>query len=496
MNFPFGKAPLVIVLVALASALALALAGGFTGPSERRPDLVFATFVKEHADAYRPAIAEFEKQHNVKIQVQVVDQAALQGRLQASMQAGADVPDMVELMFGTLGVFTKGPVEDVGFVDLTDRVAAAELKDKLVTSRFSMWSDRGRIFALPHDVHPVMLIYRRDLIEDLKIDVNKLTTWDEFCRVGREFVTKDLTGDGVADRYMIDLPPDGSDSLRLLLLQRGVQMFDSAGQVAFDNERTVDTICWYVKQTKGAEKISVSCGWGQTLARAMIDGRCLFYVCPDWRTMQIQADIASLRGKLAVMPLPAWEAGGIQTSTWGGTGMAITKSCAKQELAWELAMHLYYDPSQLAKRFAATNILPPLKAAWSRPEFDEPRPFFSNQPLGRLYADLAPQVPAEIYTAYSNQAVSRLSEAFTNTALYFEEHGDAGMREFARAELKRCADQVRAEMSRNRFLNTAATQPWHGRLAHATRRASGSWRKAAGRRERMGEAPMPRKAGS
>src|SRR5438045_2757752 len=112
MNFPFGKAPLVIVLVALASAAALFFAGGFASPNQRRADLVFATFVKEQAEAYRPAIAEFERQHNVKVQVQVVDQAALQGRLQAALQAGADAPDMVELMFGTLGVFTKGPLED------------------------------------------------------------------------------------------------------------------------------------------------------------------------------------------------------------------------------------------------------------------------------------------------------------------------------------------------------------------------------------------------
>jgi arabinosaccharide transport system substrate-binding protein len=418
--------------------------------------LVFATFVKEQAEAYRPAIAEFEKQHNVKVQVQVVDQAALQGRLQAALQAGADAPDMVELMFGTLGVFTKGPLEDVGFVDLTDRVAAAGLNEKLVTSRFSMWSNRGRIFALPHDVHPVMLIYRRDLVEQLGIDVNRLTTWDEFCRVGREIVTKDLNGDSVPDRYMIDLPPDGSDSLKLLLLQRGGALFDARGQVAFDDERTLDTICWYVKQTKGPEKISVSCGWGQTLARAMIDGRCLFYVCPDWRTMQIQADISSLSGKLAVMPLPAWEPGGIRTSTWGGCGMAITKSCRNPDLAWKLAMYLYYDPNQLGQRFAATNILPPLKEAWSRPEFDEPRPFFSNQRLGRLYAALAPQVPAEVYTPFTNQALSRLSEAFTNTAIYFDAHGESGMREYARGELRRCADLVREQMARNRFLQADA----------------------------------------
>jgi arabinosaccharide transport system substrate-binding protein len=452
MNFPFGKAPLVIVLVALTSGVALFFAGGFAPEQERRADLVFATFVKEQAEAYRPAIAEFEKQNNVTVQVQVVDQAALQGRLQAAMQAGADAPDMVELLYGTLGVFTKGPLEDVGFLDLTDRVDAAGLREKLVTSRFSMWSNRGRIFGLPHDVHPVMLIYRRDLVEQLGIDVNKLSTWDEFCRVGRKVATKDLNGDGVADRYMVDLPADGSDALRLTMLQRGVGLFNDRGEVAFDDPRTVDTICWYVRQTKGPDKISVPCGWGQTLARAMIDGRCLFYICPDWRTMQIQADIPSLYVMLAVMPLPAWTEGGIRTSTWGGCGMAITKSCKRPDLAWKLAQFLYYDKSQLGQRYAATNILPPLKEAWSQPELNEPRPFFSDQKLGRVYADLAPQVPAEIYTPFSTQASMRLSEAYTNTSVYYDAHGEAGLRDYAASEVKRCAELVRKQMSRNRFL--------------------------------------------
>jgi arabinosaccharide transport system substrate-binding protein len=244
----------------------------------------------------------------------------------------------------------------------------------------------------------------------------------------------------------------------LLLLVSGVELLDAHGEVAFDDVRRLVKICWYVKQTKGPEKISVSCGWGQTLARAMIDGRCLFYVCPDWRTMQIQADISSLSGKLAVMPLPAWEPGGIRTSTWGGCGMAITKSCRNPDLAWKLAMYLYYDPNQLGQRFAATNILPPLKEAWARPEFDAPRPFFSNQRLGRLYSALAPQVPAEVYTPFTNQAVSRLSEAFTNTAIYYEEHGEAGMREYARGELRRCADLVREQTARNRFLQADASR--------------------------------------
>ncbi len=333
------------------------------------------------------------------------------------MQAGADVPDMVELLYGTMGFFTRGPLDQVGFVDLTDRIRNEGLYDRLVSSRFGLWSSRGRIFALPHDVHPVMLCYRRDLVEQVGIDVNKLTTWDEFCRVGREVVTRDLNGDGVNDRYMIDLPPDGNDTLRLLMLQRGGKLFDSDGKVAFASEAAVDAVCWYVKQTHGNDRISFPCGWGQTLSRAMIDGLCLFYICPDWRVGQIRNDIPSLNGKLAVMPLPAWEPGGIRTSCWGGTGLAITRPCqerGKFELAWKLAMYLYYDASQLGDRFAQTNILPPLVASWNQPEFDRTDVFFSGQRLGRLYAALGPQAPRgnkhRVLHAGDRQAVRSLHE--------------------------------------------------------------------------------------
>jgi arabinosaccharide transport system substrate-binding protein len=454
MEFPYGKAPLAILILAVASGASVFL--GAARQEARRPDLILATFSKEHGAAYTPAVRAFEKEHGVRIQIQVVSQRALQSRLQSAMQAGADVPDMVEVLYGTMGFFTRGPLEDVRFVDLSERVRQTGLDRSLVTSRFGIWSSRGHLFALPHDVHPVMLAYRRDLVEQLGIDVKRLTTWDEFCRVGREVVTRDLNGDGVNDRYMLDLPADGGDQLRLLLLQRGGAMFDQSGAVAFDNEAAVDVVCWYVKQLQGKDRIVFPCGWGQTFSRAIIDGLCLFYICPDWRTSQIEADIPSLKGKLDVMPLPAWEQGGPRTSVWGGTGLAITKQCAQPELAWKLAMYLYYDRSQLGERFAQTNILPPLKDAWSEPAFTAPRPYWSGTPVGTAYAQLADQTPNEQISPYQTMALSKLSEAYTNALLYHAEHGEAGLREFTRAELKRCADRVRTVMGRNTFIQQAA----------------------------------------
>jgi arabinosaccharide transport system substrate-binding protein len=458
MRFPYGPAPLAIFVIALLTGAVLAVWEPLSGAGERPPDLVLATFVKEHAEAYKPAIARFEQEYGVKIQVQVVDQKALQNRLQSALQVGADVPDMVELMYGTIGVFTKGPLDDVGLVDLTDQIHKTGLYDQLVTNRLAKWSSRGHIFALPHDVHPTMLCYRRDLIEQLGIDVNKLTTWDEFCKVGREVVKNSRGPDGVPAHYMLDLDSSGGDDLITLLEQHGGGLFDANGNVAFDSEQAVDVVCWYVKQVQegGKDRIAFPCGQGQVFAEAMIDGLCLFYICPDWRTNVIQTDIPSMAGKLALMPMPAWEPGGSRTSTWGGAGLAFTKQCRHFDLAWKLAMYLYYDPDQLGPRFAATHILPPLKSAWTRPEFDQPSAFYSGISLGKVYSALAPLVPEEHDTAYNTIANAKLSQAFSNTAAYYKAHGDDGLREFCRAELKRCADRVRLVISRNVFLQPQA----------------------------------------
>ena len=452
MEFPYGKAALAILVVALGTGLLLGRAR--LGEATRdRPDLVFATFTKEHAEAYRPVIAQFEKERGVHVQLQVVDQRALQGRLQSAFQAGAETPDMVELISGSLGYFTSGPPTDVGFIDIGDRVRETGLADKLIQSRFAMWSDRGHQYALPHDVHPAMLAYRGDLIDKLGIDVSELTTWDKFAEVGRR-ITKDADGDGSPDRYMIDLPVDSGDLLRMFVAQRGGQIFNEQGHVTFDSEASVDVLEWYVKQTFGPDRIAFSAGWGQTLAKTISDGLVLFYVCPDWRTAQFQMDVPSVGGRMRLMPLPAWEPGGLRTSTWGGTGMAFTKQVerrGKLDLAWDLAMRLYYDPKELGPRFAATNILPPLKEAFELPELKRPRPFYGGEPIGALYAALAPQVPPTPSSPYESLAGAKLLEAYTRSAQYYEKNGEGGLREVIRSELKRAADEVRQRMEHNKL---------------------------------------------
>jgi arabinosaccharide transport system substrate-binding protein len=455
MEFPYGKAPLAILMVAILSGIGI-LASHFLGKGEEY-DLIFVVSAKPHYESYSKVLPEFEKAHGVKVQMQLVESRALTNRLQSALMAGSPVPDVVEIPGDALAFFCKGPIEDVGFVDLTDRIREERLDERMVSSRFTVWSSRGHIFAMPHDVHPVVLAYRADIIEDELgiVPERDLRTWEDFARVGRR-VTRDLNGDGIIDRYMIDLPNDGGYGLTILMLQKGINLFDENGRLTMYDEGLVDLIIWYLRQTYGKDRISFAAGWGQTLSKAMLDGLALFYFTPDWRAKLFETDVPDLAGKMKLMPLPVWEEGGRRTSVWGGTGLAITKQSEKQELAWELAKFLYLKKEDLADRFAITYIIPPVRDAWDLPEFKTPVRFYSNQPIGTILADLAPESPPEFRTPYNQLATNKLGDTFLNAVNYFETHGEEGLRAYVQQDLRKNADYVQRVMDRNAFLKKEA----------------------------------------
>lgn len=444
ISFPFGAAALSLLVLALLSGAWLAA----TPPPKKTATLTFWTFARPHYDAYLKALPSFEKAHpGVSVDIQLVANAGLATRLQAAFQADLpDVPDVVEVEISAAGSFFRGPLKHVGFVDLTDRIYGEGLWDRIVQARFAPYTSRGRIFGLPHDVHPVLLAYRRDLFEKEGVDVDAIRTWDDFITVGQK-----LTQPG--RRYMIELSDSDAGNLETFLFQRDGGYFDPQGKVIFDNDVAVETMRWYVPLVAPGSKTKIgnTLGGGQVLTQAVEDGYLLTLLAPDWRTKGIETDIARMSGKMALMPLPAVHPGGRRTSTWGGTMLGITKHCKNPGLAWELAKHMYLNEADLAERFRDLNIVPPVRSAWQEPAFREPRPYWSDQPLGKLYADLAPEVPFQYTSPLIVTAKAKLGEALVACVQRYRRSGESGFEDYVRARLKRSADEVRAMIQRNPY---------------------------------------------
>lgn len=440
--FPFGVAPFFILLVTLA-------AGGwlwFNPVPRSDADLRMWIFAMQHLDAYRQGMPAFEASHPGKtVDLQLVHNTAVTSRLRAAFMANLNVPDVVEVEVSSSGSFFRGPVEQVGFRDLRPFLEQSGLMDRIVASRLATYTNRGRIFGLPHDVHPVMLAYRKDLFDELGLRAEDLDTWDKFIAAGRR-VTQ------AGRRYMMQLSDTDASSLEVFLFQRGGDYFDAQGKLIMDDDTALRTLLWFVPVVAGEHRIADDPGsFGQQFFKAVDDGYVLSFICPDWRTRLLEMNLPGLSGKMALMPMPAFEPGGRRTSTWGGTMLGITRQCRQPELAWDLARQMYFDVEALGRLFRETNILPPYKDAWKEPAFDEVRPYWSGQRLGREYIQLAEQVPVQHGGPFLEMAKGKMGEVISACTAYYRSHGEAGFEAFTRRRLKDAADYVRLQMERNPF---------------------------------------------
>jgi arabinosaccharide transport system substrate-binding protein len=250
---------------------------------------------------------------------------------------------------------------------------------------------------------------------------------------------------------MIELLEHNNERIEPLLFQRGGGYFNPQGECIMDNEAAVETMKWYVPLIAGPKPIGSSLATNLNITQAITSRYFLSVIAPDWRTKGMEKDIAHMSGKMALMPLPAVKKGGKRTTTWGGTMMGITRKCSNPDLAWELAQHLYLNVGDLANRFQDNNILPALRAAWKHPSLDNPRPYWSGQPLGRLYANLAPQVPFQYTSPFIQVARDKMGEALVDCCKRYRERGNDGFEPFVRARLKQSGDEVRKRIARNPY---------------------------------------------
>lgn len=456
LNLPFGVAPALILLIGLIASGWLLVPDAWlasapdqeTGAKAPTTKLTLWTFANIHARAYEKAAPAFEAKHPcMDVDVQLVHGVAVTSRLRAAFWADLDVPDLVEVEISSAGTFFRGPVDDLGFIDWMPWLKETGYVDRIVKTRFAPYASKGRIFGLPHDVHPVMLAYNREAFEELGIDPATLETWADFIREGRRVTVRK----GAEQRYMVELPDSSSSALEVFLFQRGGGYFGADGNLTMDDEIAFRTVRWYIPLVAGKRRIGNALGGRDIFSRALENRLILSFLCPDWRSKSIETHVGSMKGKMALMPLPAFEPGGRRTSTRGGTMLGITRKCPNKKRAFELARHLYLDPEDLARRFRELNILPPLKDAWALPEFNEPRAYWSDQPIGRLYAELADDVPPQYTSPFIGLAKGKMGEVVSACSAYYRKHGDDGFDAYVRARLTEAADYVRIQMERNPF---------------------------------------------
>lgn len=441
---------LVITVLAVGSIITALLL-----PRTKAEGIPFWVAAQPHHQAYLPIVAEWnERNPDRAINLMLLHSSALERRMLSGFLADTPVADLIEPNSSTAAKGFAGPLESVGYYDLTDRIKAEGLLDRINAPSFAPFTTRGRIFGLPHDVHPVLLAYRADLVEAAGIDVSTIETWDDYFRVMSPLM-RDQDGDGRPDRYLLEAWDSNAIAAIILLQQADGQLLDG-DRPTVNLPRNAQIIARLVTWFTGPKRVCVDINQDSAIGhRQRLDGLVIGCLLPDWRAGQWKLENPGLGGKLKLMPLPAWEKGGRRTSVFGGTMLAISRRTEHFETCWEFAKELYLSPRLAERMFRETNIISPVKEIWSSAFYDEPDPYFSGQPSGRLYIDQAPHVPIRTSSPYYGYALQAACNVLSELRVYADRtrtYDEATLQVEAQRLLDREQRRTEREIQRNVFL--------------------------------------------
>jgi arabinosaccharide transport system substrate-binding protein len=438
----------LIAVLAVCSAVALG-----AWPSPRREGLQMWTFARLHKQLYDPIVGEWNSSATIPTQITLMGIQGMERRMLAAFLSGMPFADLVEVERANAGRAFRGPPDSVGFLDLTDLLRKEGLDTQINAPSFSPWSSRGRIYGLPHDVHPVMLGYRADLVEAAGIDVSRIETWEDYFR---EMAPLMAPGpDGKPAHYLLNLWETHQSTIEILLLQAGGGFFDADGRCVVDSDVNAHVLASMVGWCHGPKRVAADAPYFAASGnKLLLDGYVIASFMPDWMCNVWKNEIPQLAGKVKVMPLPAWTRGGRRTSVWGGTMLGIPRTTTEPEKAWDFAKRLYLSPELARSTYRVADIVTPVKALWADPVFDEPDPYFSGQPKGRLFIRLAPEVPARTGSPYNAFAQLRVQDALVALVQFAKGrsvYDAASLEPEARRLLGEAAAMVRDQMNRNVF---------------------------------------------
>lgn len=439
--------------------IALSIAAGLwillSDAAEHTGELSMWTFAEPHYAIYVPAVEEWNAGENVPVGMHLIGRQVMDRRMLGGFLGSVPTADVIEAERSTASLAFAGPIEAVGFADLTDLLGNEGLIDAINPPSLSPWTYGGRVFGIPHDVHPVMLGYRSDLVEAAGIDLASVETWEDLFIALRPLQSKagqDGTG---ADRFVLSLWDSESDMLETLLLQAGGGAFTDTGELAIDRDVNVRAVARMVSWMIGPNRVATHVPeFSPTGDRLKVEGHAVCYLMPDWMCNVWRRNVPTLAGKVKLMPLPAWEPGGRRTSVWGGSMLGIARTTGNLDASWAFAKHLYLSEELALQLYRVGDIITPIRGHWDNPIFDEPDAYFSGQHKGRLYIDLASSVPIRAATPYFTRARGAVQNAVSRTRTEAERGGlfdAASIEPIARRHLEAAHREVAGLIARNAF---------------------------------------------
>jgi multiple sugar transport system substrate-binding protein len=334
----------------------------------------------------KEVLPEFELDHGVTVELRVLQHGDHHNALVTQLATGSGAADVVAVDVGFIARF----VAEGGLTNLARAPYEAGRYQELFApySWLQASTTDGRIVALPTDLGPGVLFYRRDQLAEVGDEIDLVVTdWDSYVDFGRR-VTRDTDGDGDKDVFLIADAGDVARAIFRTEIPEGEGLFfDAEGNPVVDSERFRRAF-EVAKRIRDAGLDAQIGSWTNEWYEAFRLGTVATQFSGAWLLGHLQNWMApETAGLWGASQLPD----GIYGS-WGGSFYGIPEQSRNKELAWELVQYLTTNEEVQVAAFDRIGAFPAVTSTYDEAMFNEPLAFLDGQQARVLFADVARNV--------------------------------------------------------------------------------------------------------
>lgn len=343
----------------------------------------------------------YEEANGGDVTINQIGRADLKSKFKSTLLSGSGAPGaaMMESVDAASWVSTGGLRDVSGWLEQSG------VRDKFVDGKWEPLTKDGNVYALPWDIGPVGTFYRRDVYEKHGIDAESIETWDQFIEEGKKLP------DG---QYMLNLPPNDYDGLwRMMFRQLGGQPFTESGAVNIHSDKSLK-VAQVLERVHNSGIANDLASWSSSWFTAFGKGTTASLTAGAWMEGTLKAELSDTSGKWGVIKPPALEKGGPRATNWGGSNITIAEQVDDPvaRRAWDYMVFTLANKENQIQMYNEYGIFPALETTYESDAFDRKNEFLGGQKAGRLFADIAPDIPPYRYTPDTPEVTKAVNTHF------------------------------------------------------------------------------------
>jgi len=373
-------------------------------------EIEFWTFQDLHVEFYEKMAEKWNQTHPdrpIKLIPTVYPYDDMHNKLLIALQSGVGAPDLVDIELGKYANFLKG---DIQLVPLND-IVEPEL-DNIVKARVEIYSKDNTYYGICFHVGAAVIYYNTELCEQAGIDWKNIKTWDDYYNAGKAFKA------AMPDKYWVSLESGDVWHMWPMLTSQGGDLLKADGTPDINSSQMIKVLELNRKMVD--EGIAVvapgNTHHAEEFYGLMNSGAIASISMPMWYMDRFTDHMPDLAKKMAIAPLPVWEAGQPRSAGMGGTGTSITKQCENPELVKEFLAFAKLSKEGNIEVWNTLGFDPIRTEVWSLPEMTNSVNKFTDYYVTSPF-EVLNSIKNEIVAVHVSEALPATMDAMRNSVL-------------------------------------------------------------------------------